>query len=91
MPLIALNASTATLVVPAAQDRRFLYLENTGSVDVRWGWDATVTMTGSTTGMLLRAGAVREYAVDAFGPAGKAIYAIAESGTPSINWNEGSA
>lgn len=88
--LTALNSATSTAVVPPSQDRRYLYLENTGVVDVRWGWDATVTMSGATMGALLKAGQIREFAADTFGPIGKPIFAIAASGTPSLLWLEAS-
>ena len=86
MPQVTLNSATATLVVPSDQDRRWIYLENSSGVDIRWGFDSSVAMTGSGIGALLKTGERREYAADQFGPVGDAIYAIAASGTPSLTW-----
>ena len=90
MPQVTLNAATATAVVPADQDRRFLYLENPSGVDIRWGFDSTVTMSGTTIGALLKAGERREFTTETFGPISKAVYAIAASGTPSLTWLDAS-
>ena len=90
MPQVTLNAATATAVVPADQDRRFLYLENPSGVDIRWGFDSTVTMSGTTIGALLKAGERRGFTTETFGPISKAVYAIAASGTPSLTWLDAS-
>jgi hypothetical protein len=86
MPIATLNSSTATAVVPLLQDRRWLYLENPSGIDIRWACNPAVTFAGANIGALLKAGERREFTAEQFGPISQAVYAIAESGTPSLTW-----
>ena len=85
------NTAPTLPVLPANQERRFLYLENPSAVDYRFDFVPGVTMTGSTTGMLLKAGERLMLTADNFGFVGGAFYFIATSGTPDLIHVEKSA
>lgn len=81
--LVALNASTATIItVPAAQEQQYsqsltISIQNTGSVNVYLG-DSTVT--ASSYGYILAP--LANFSAD-LAPNDE-IYAIADSGTPNV-------
>jgi hypothetical protein len=78
------NTPPTEPVIPKAQERVFLYLENPSEVDYRYSFYPGVTMSGPATGQLLKAGE-RLYLNRERSPwLGNAFFFIAASGTPDL-------
>jgi len=80
------NTTPTAPTIQGKNRRRFLYLENPSAVDYRFDFNLGVTMSGSTTGMLLKAGE-RLYLTTEVSPwIGEDLFFIAASGTPDLIW-----
>jgi hypothetical protein len=85
--VVAVNANNATQVLPARTSPPFrtaLILQNQSAIDIYWGGTSAVTASGVNQGLVVK-GNLNPPATFADSTINGAIYAIAASGTPSLN------
>lgn len=83
MPRITATTSVTTL--PANTSRRALFLRT--SADVYWSWSPSVTTSGATIGVVLKADETLALAGDDMDVAAP-IYFITASGTANVDYIE---